>query len=70
MNTKKFDIEPVRVTFLIEKTMRKQYKEYCLTNDIVMSDRIRLLIEKDLKGEISLWLLIVKLVSNVQLKNQ
>lgn len=54
MNTKKFDIEPVRVTFLIEKTMRKQYKEYCLTNDIVMSDRIRLLIEKDLKGEISL----------------
>jgi len=42
MNIRKFKAEPVRITFLMEKIMRKQYKKYCLTNDIVMSDRIRL----------------------------
>lgn len=50
MNTIKFKTKPVRVTFLIDKDIRKKYKQYCLDNDIIMSDRIRELIENDLKN--------------------
>ncbi len=49
MNTNKFKSTPVRVTFLMDKDIRKQYKQYCLDKDIIMSDRIRELIELDLK---------------------
>lgn len=42
----------VRINLLITKELRKKYKAYCLEGDVAMSDRIRQLIEKDLKGEI------------------
>ncbi len=48
----KFSKTPVRINVQIEEEFRKKYKLYCLKNDIVMSDRIRELILKDLKGEI------------------
>jgi len=44
--------ESVRMIFRVDKHLRKQYKQYCLKNDIVMSERIRTLIELDLKGKI------------------
>ncbi len=42
----------VRVNLLITDKLRKQYKLHCIKNDIAMSERIRQLIEMDLKGEI------------------
>lgn len=42
----------VRINILITKELRKQYKLHCLNNNTDMSDRIRLLIMKDIKGEI------------------
>lgn len=54
MNIKKFKTTPVRITFLMERLVRKRYKEHCPLNDSIMSDRIRLLIEKDLNGDIIL----------------
>jgi len=44
--------KPVRINVLLDEELRKQYKKYCIDNDFVLSDRIRELIEKDLKGEI------------------
>lgn len=44
MNTIKFKTKPVRVTFLMDKDLRKKYKQYCIDKDIIMSDRIRELI--------------------------
>jgi len=45
----KFKEEPVRVNILLDKNLRKRYKQYCLDKDIIMSERIRELIEQDLK---------------------
>jgi hypothetical protein len=42
----------VRINLLVTTEIRKKYKLHCLENDIAMSDRIRQLIEMDLKGEI------------------
>jgi len=39
----------VRLNVLISKELKKNYKLKCLKEDIIMSDRIRELIEKDLK---------------------
>ena len=52
MKKKKFKTESVRVTFLTTKETHKIYKKFCINNEIVMSDRIRELIEKDIGGEI------------------
>lgn len=48
-NRNKFKEEPVRVNILLDKDLRKRYKQYCLDKDIIMSERIRELIEQDLK---------------------
>ena len=50
-NRNKFKDEPVRVNILLDKDLRKKYKQHCLNKDIVMSERIRELIEQDLKGD-------------------
>jgi hypothetical protein len=42
----------VRVNLLITEELRKKYKIYCINKEIAMSERIRQLIEMDLKGEI------------------
>ena len=42
----------VRVNLLITEELRKQYKLYCVNKDVAMSERIRQLMEMDLKGEI------------------
>jgi len=48
----KFKNKPVRINILIDNEIRKKYKKYCIDNEFVLSDRIRKLILKDLKGEI------------------
>ena len=45
----KFKNEPSRINVLLEKCIKKKYKQYCLEKDYIMSERIRELIEKDLK---------------------
>ena len=42
----------VRLNLLVSKELRKNYKKYCIDNDIDMSKRIRELIEMDLGGKI------------------
>jgi len=44
--------EEVRINLLVTTELRKKYKLHCLESDISMSNRIRQLIEKDLKGEV------------------
>lgn len=51
MSIKKENKE-VRVNLLITEELRKQYKLYCINKDIAMSERIRQLMDMDLKGEI------------------
>ena len=46
--SRKRKFNDVRLNLLISKELRKRYKLKCLNEDIVMSDRIRELIEKDL----------------------
>ena len=46
----KFKEEPVRMNVLLDKSLRKRYKQHCLDKDIIMSERIRELIEQDLKN--------------------
>lgn len=48
----KNSISETRLNVLLPKNLKKEYKQYCLKNDIVLSKRVRELIEKDLKGEI------------------
>jgi len=48
----KFENKPVRVNVLMDIELRKKYKKYCIDNEFVLSERIRELVEKDLKGEI------------------
>jgi len=48
-NRNKFKEEPVKINVLIEKELLKEYKMYCLKNDIIMSERIRDFIKQDLK---------------------
>lgn len=42
-----------RLNVLISKELKKRYKQKCLAQDINMSDRIRELIENDLKTKIA-----------------
>jgi predicted HTH domain antitoxin len=42
----------VRINLLLTKEFRKQYKIHCLKKDIIMSERIRELMDMDLKGMI------------------
>lgn len=42
----------VRLNVVLSKELRKKYKQHCISKDIIMSDRIRKLIEMDIKGEI------------------
>ena len=46
------DKKPVRINVLLDEDVRKKYKKHCIDNDYVLSDRIRELIERDLKDEI------------------
>ncbi len=48
----KFKNKPVRLNLQVDESFRKKYKIYCLKNNYIVSDRIRLLVEKDLNGEI------------------
>ena len=48
----KFKNRPVRVNILVDIELRKKYKKYCIDNEFSLSERIRELIEKDLKKEI------------------
>lgn len=41
-----------KIIVRIDIDSKKQYQTHCIKNDINMSERIRELIEKDLKGEI------------------
>lgn len=36
----------------MSETLRKEYKIFCINKEFVMSERIRQLIEMDLRGEI------------------
>jgi hypothetical protein len=49
INRNKFKDEPSRINVLLQKDIKKKYKQYCLEKDYIMSERIRELIEKDLK---------------------
>lgn len=40
-----------RLNVLISKELKKAYKQFCTTNDIIMSERIRELILIDLSGK-------------------
>lgn len=48
----KFNNKPVRLNILVDIELRKKYKKYCIDNELILSDRIRHLIEKDLRGEV------------------
>lgn len=48
----KFKNTPVRINIQIEEEIRKQYKKKCIDLDTTLSDRIRLLIIKDINNEI------------------
>lgn len=48
----KFKNKPVRINLVVDIDLRRQYKKYCIDKDYNLSERIRQLIEKDLKGEI------------------
>lgn len=43
----------VRLNVNLTSDVRKKYKQHCLKKDFIMSERIRELIEKDIKGEIN-----------------
>lgn len=42
----------IQLNVRMAKDLRKKYKLFCLKKDIIMSDRIRQLIEMDMNGEI------------------
>ena len=42
----------VRLNIRLTKEIRKKYKMFCLKKDMIISDRIRKLIEMDMNGEI------------------
>ena len=44
--------KPVRINILIDSDLRKQYKKYCIDENLILSDRIRELIIKDINKEI------------------
>jgi len=48
----KFKNEPVRLNVQVDVDIRKQYKKRCIDLDTTLSDRIRLLILKDINNEI------------------
>jgi hypothetical protein len=41
----------VRINVRLTKEERKQFKQYCAELDVVMSERIRELIQNDLEGK-------------------
>ena len=43
--------EIVRINILLSKELRKKYKTYCLNNNLIMSERIRELMQKDLENK-------------------
>lgn len=49
----KFKNKPVRMNILVDISVRKKYKIYCIKKNYVFSERIRELIEMDLNGEIN-----------------
>ena len=44
-----------RLNVLISDELRKKYKKYCIEINVNVSDRIRELMEIDLKGEIKIY---------------
>lgn len=50
-NKEKID-EIVRINVLLSKELRKKYKTFCINNNVIMSERIRQLIIKDLESKI------------------
>lgn len=50
MSTKKYNKDKEdRINILISKSIKKEYKLFCIKNDYNMSDRIREFIEGELK---------------------
>ena len=49
----KFKNKPVRMNILVDISVRKKYKIYCIKKNYIFSERIRELIEMDLSGEIN-----------------
>ena len=48
MRKDKFEKEMVKLNFLIEKDLLKEYKLFCLKKDITMSDSLRALIRNEI----------------------
>lgn len=48
----KFKSTPVRINVQVEPKIRNDYHKYCIDKNFNLSDRIRQLIELDLKGKI------------------
>ncbi len=48
----KFKNTPVRINIQIDNDIRKQYKKKCVDMETTLSDRVRLLIIKDINNEI------------------
>ena len=38
-----------RLNVLVSPSLKKRYKQFCLTNDFILSHRVREVLEKDLK---------------------
>lgn len=49
------NISETRLNVLLPKILKKNYKQYCIKNDLILSKRVRELIEKDMRGEIIQW---------------
>ena len=52
MKTKYTKDKEKRINVLMSDTFRKEYKIFCINKGFIMSERIRQLIEMDLRGEI------------------
>lgn len=52
MYMSKFENRPVRLNILVDIELRKKYKKYCIDNELVLSDRIRQLIENDMNNSL------------------
>jgi hypothetical protein len=52
MNITKKDKIEKRIILIIDEDLKKQYQIHCLNNNLVMSERIRELIKKDLEEQI------------------
>jgi hypothetical protein len=43
------ELQTARINLMVTEDFRKKYKMHCLKNDFSMSDRLRFLMENDIK---------------------